>query len=86
MKSEMFLEGKRHKLQAVLHGDARSNNMLFKYDCEGRQPIGVKLVDFQVALSTLLSLILPTSSCPVFQHMWIRDITWTYYAGKVLVS
>ena len=41
MNSEMFMEGKRHKLQAVLHGDARSNNMLFKYDCEGRQPIEV---------------------------------------------
>ena len=50
MKSEMFLEGKSHKLEAVLHGDARSNNMLFKYDCKGRQTIGVKLVDFQAAL------------------------------------
>ena len=37
--SEMFREGKLHELQVVAHGDARSNNMLFKYDSESQNPI-----------------------------------------------
>ena len=45
--SEMFREGKLHDLQAVAHGDARSNNMLYKYDSGSQNPIGAKLVDFQ---------------------------------------
>jgi hypothetical protein len=47
MMNEMFREGKLQELQVVSHGDARSSNILFKYDCESKHPIGAKLVDFQ---------------------------------------
>ena len=41
------MEGKLHELQVVARVDARSNNMLFKYDIESQNPIGAKLFDFQ---------------------------------------
>ena len=60
MMSEMFREGKLHELQVVAHGDARSNNMLFKYDSESQNPIEAKLVAFHSSLFFH----------PVFDHVY----------------
>ena len=49
MMTEMFNEGKNHELQVVLHGDASSNNMLFKYDKQNKIPEISQLVDFQMS-------------------------------------
>jgi len=45
--AKAFEEGKRHELQVILHGDARSNNILFKYESDNKTPVQAKLVDFQ---------------------------------------
>ena len=51
MMTESFEKGKSEEMQVILHGDARSNNILYKYGSDGRTPVGVKLVDFQGSFS-----------------------------------
>ena len=46
---KLFKEGKSHELQIIQHGDARSNNILFKYAEDGVTPIDAMLVDFQAS-------------------------------------
>ena len=41
------VKGKADKLQVILHGDAKTNNIMFKYGSDDTTPVGVALVDFQ---------------------------------------
>ena len=44
---KLFEEGKEHDLQIIHHGDARSNNILFKYADNNTTPVEVKVIDYQ---------------------------------------
>ena len=44
---DLFKEGEAHELQIIQHGDARGSNIFFKYAEETKEPINMKLVDFQ---------------------------------------
>jgi len=48
--SNLFEEGKEHEMQVIVHCDARSNNILFKYAADNSTPLGAKLVDFQMMM------------------------------------
>lgn len=48
--AKLFKEGRRHELQLIQHGDARSNNMLFKYANDNTTPVEAKLVDYQMTI------------------------------------
>ena len=46
---KLFAEGKSLDMQVVQHYDARSNNILFKYEADNKTPSKAKLVDFQLS-------------------------------------
>lgn len=48
---EKFMKGKNEEIQAIIHGDARSNNIMFKYGSDCTTPVGVVLIDFQMSYS-----------------------------------
>ena len=48
--AKLFKEGKKHELQLIHHGDARSNNMLFKYANDNTTPVEAKLIDYQMTM------------------------------------
>ena len=60
--AKLFKEGKRHELQLIQHGDARSNNILFKYANDNTTPVKAKLVDYQMTMFFNPFLTLFTSS------------------------
>jgi len=45
-----FEKGKKDEMRTLTHGDARSNNFLFKYDSDDVTPVGMVLLDFQAAI------------------------------------
>ena len=46
---KLFKEGQSHEMQVIQHFDARSNNILFKYEEDNITPMKAKLVDFQLS-------------------------------------
>ena len=44
MYEDKFKKGKNDEIQTIIHGDARSNNIMFKYGSDGITPIGVVLI------------------------------------------
>jgi len=44
-----FEEGKKEEMRTILHGDARSNNIMFKYGSDNDTPVGMVLLDFQLS-------------------------------------
>ena len=48
---EKFKKGKHEEIPTIIHGDARSNNIMFKYGGDGITPVGVVFIDFQMSYS-----------------------------------
>ncbi len=70
-------------LACILHGDYWNNNMLFKYDDDGKTPIALKMIDFQVVrighpLSDVLYF-LYISAKPETRNQNMTDLLRHYY-------
>ena len=48
---DKFKKGKNDEIPTIIHGDARSNNIMFKYGSDEITPVGVVLIDFQMSYS-----------------------------------
>ena len=44
---ELFEEGEKHELRTIHHGDARANNILYRYADDNTTPVEVRIVDYQ---------------------------------------
>ena len=44
-----FEEGKEEEMRTIMHNDARSNNIMFKYGSDNLTPVGMALLDFQAS-------------------------------------
>jgi aminoglycoside phosphotransferase (APT) family kinase protein len=70
-------------LACVVHGDYWNNNMLFKYDDDGKKPIALKMIDFQIVrighpLSDVLYF-LYTSTRPEIRARYMKFLLRHYY-------
>jgi aminoglycoside phosphotransferase (APT) family kinase protein len=70
-------------LACILHGDYWNNNMLFKYSDDGKTPIALKMIDFQVVrighpLSDVLYF-LYISAKPEIRARYMTDLLRHYY-------
>lgn len=71
--NELFEEGKNDALKVFQHGDARCNNILFKYAEDDLTPVKVKIVDYHLSFCStpvfdLVFFLVVSLSAETFKH------------------